>query len=88
MIPITGFLIGLFRYRMEFFEGFVVNIGFCVPLAFFFALGHIGALGDVDNVADVLLFITLLVFYSFRTKTTTRNVIAVRLVRPMQRPFA
>ena len=44
VIPITGFLIGLFRYRMEFFEGFVINIGFCVPFAFFFALaGYIGA---------------------------------------------
>ena len=75
VIPITGFLIGLFRYRMEFFEGFVVNIGFCVPFAFFFALaGYIGVFGDVDNVADILLFITLPALYlPYKNHNTKRH---------------
>ena len=64
MAPIIGFLIGLFMYRMEFFKGFLTNLGFCIPVALAFGLaGYIGVFGDLDSLGEILLFVILPTLY-------------------------
>ena len=64
MIPIIGFLIGLFNYRWEFLKGFLTNLGFCIPVALAFGLaGYIGVFGDVGGLDEVLLFVILPALY-------------------------
>ena len=64
VIPIIGFLIGLFNYRMEFFKGFLTNLGFCIPVSLALGLaGFTGVFGDVDSLEEILLFVILPALY-------------------------
>ena len=87
VVPITGFLIGLYRYRMEFFEGFVVNLGFCIPIGFAFGFaGVLGVFGDVDNLEAVLwlaILPTLYLPYKHHKEQRHRRALGAAYAAPL-----
>ena len=87
VLPITGFLIGLYRYRMAFFEGFVVNLGFCIPIGFAFGFaGVLGVFGDVNNLEAVLwlaILPTLYLPYKHHKEQRHRRALGAAYAAPL-----
>ena len=60
VLPLVGFFVGLFQFRLDFFKGFLKNLLFCVPMAFAFGLaGFIGVFGEPDGIENILLLVIL-----------------------------
>ena len=65
VLPILGFVIGLFQFRWNFFKAFGWQITVCIPLAvvYFVLAGGLGVFGDVNDLKEVFLVITLPALY-------------------------
>ena len=60
VLPLVGFFVGLFQFRLDFFKGLLRNLLFCVPMAFAFGLaGFIGVFGEPDGIENILLLAIL-----------------------------
>ena len=65
VLPILGFVIGLFQFRWAFFKAFAWQITVCIPVAvvYFVLAGGLGVFGDVNDLNEVFLFVLLPVLY-------------------------
>ena len=72
---------------MEFFEGFVVNLGFCIPIGFAFGFaGVLGVFGDVDNLEQVLwltILPTLYLPYKHHKEQRHRRALGAAYAAPL-----